>query len=94
MTTNSSARDAQAIWTAECAKCHGADGKGQTRTGRMRHLKDLTAPDVKAALKNEAMFETIRKGLKNEAGITLMKPIQYASDEEVKSLIQLIRGLK
>ena len=34
------AADVKENWDKECAKCHGADGKGQTRMGRQAGAKD------------------------------------------------------
>jgi cytochrome c553 len=52
------AADAKANWDKECAKCHGADGKGQTKMGKQSGAKDYSDPkvqaemdDVKAALR-------------------------------------------
>ena len=37
---SASAADAKANWDTICAKCHGADGKGQTKIGQMLGIKD------------------------------------------------------
>ena len=34
------AGDAKENWTKHCAKCHGADGKGQTKMGQQSGAKD------------------------------------------------------
>jgi len=40
-------------WEKHCQKCHGADGKGQTKMGRQSGVKDYTDPKVQAELKDE-----------------------------------------
>ena len=39
--------DATAIFKAKCAMCHGANGDGQTPTGKAMKVKDLRSADVK-----------------------------------------------
>ena len=41
-----SAADGKANWDSLCAKCHGADGKGQTKMGQKLGVKDLTDAEV------------------------------------------------
>jgi cytochrome c553 len=60
-----------------CAKCHGADGKGQTNIGRRLGVKDYTDPQVQAALKDEAVVKAIKEGLKDKDGKILMKPPRW-----------------
>ena len=38
--------DAAANWTESCAKCHGADGKGDTKMGKKLSIADLTADKI------------------------------------------------
>lgn len=88
------ADDAKGIWTAHCAMCHGADGKGQTKMGQRLGCKDFTDPKVQADLKDDAAFKALREGLKNSDGKTLMKPFDALSDDQIKSLIAYVRSLK
>ena len=37
-------------WDANCAKCHGPDGKGQTKVGKKLNLKDYTDAKVQAEM--------------------------------------------
>jgi cytochrome c553 len=96
---SASAADAKANWDAQCAKCHGADGKGQTKIGQMLHIKDFTDAKVQADLKDEDAVKTIKEGKKDADGKTLMKPFVTGadtplSDDEVKALVAYVRGLK
>src|SRR4051812_43578509 len=41
-TTAAIAAPAAENWENNCTKCHGADGKGQTKVGKKLNLKDYT----------------------------------------------------
>jgi len=91
---NVSAADAKANWDSLCAKCHGAEGKGDTKIGQKLGVKDLTDAKVQAELKDDAAAKGIKEGVKDADGKTLMKPFDTLSDDEVKALVQYVRGLK
>jgi mono/diheme cytochrome c family protein len=91
---NASAADAKANWESLCAKCHGAEGKGDTKMGQKLGAKDLTDAKVQAELKDDAAAKSIKEGMKDADGKTLMKPFDTLSDDEVKALVQYVRGLK
>ena len=57
------AADAKENWTKNCAKCHGEDGKGQTRMGKQAGAKDYTDAKVQEGLKEDAAFKVIKEGL-------------------------------
>ena len=88
------AGDAKLIYDKECAKCHGSDGKGQTKMGQKLGVKDYTDGKVQTALKDEAMAKAIKEGAKDKDGRSLMKPTEGVTDQDVKGLIALIRGFK
>ena len=88
------ADDAKDNWTTMCAKCHGADGKGQTKIGQRLGCKDFTDPKVQADIKDDAAFKALRNGLTSDDGKTLMKPFDALSDDQIKALIAYVRTLK
>ena len=88
------AADAKENWDTLCAKCHGAEGKGDTKMGQKLGCKDLTDAKVQADLKDDAATKAIKEGLKAEDGKTLMKAFDQLSDDEVKALVAYVRGLK
>ncbi|MGN6555292.1 MAG: c-type cytochrome [Verrucomicrobiota bacterium] len=88
------AADPKALYDDQCAKCHGADGKGQTKMGQKLGAKDYTDAKVQAELKDEAAFKVIKEGLKDKDGKTLMKPSEGLSDEDIKGLITYLRSFK
>ena len=90
----SPAADVQANWTKHCASCHGKDGKGQTKAGKMAGVKDQTDAQYQAGLKDDKIFAAIKDGLK-EDGKEKMKPFKdKLSDDEIKALIAHVRSLK
>ena len=86
--------DATALYEKHCVKCHGADGKGDTKAGKKVGAKDLTDAKLQAELKDEAAFKSIKAGLKDKDGKVQMKPIEGATDEEIKALVGYVRKFK
>jgi cytochrome c553 len=89
-----SAGDAKENWEKTCSKCHGADGKGQTKMGQKLGVRDYTDAKVQADLKDDAAFKAIKEGLKDKDDKTLMKPVEGLSDDEIKALVAQIRSFK
>ena len=88
------AADAKENWDNLCAKCHGAEGKGDTKMGQKLGCKDFTDAKVQADMKDDAAAKAIKEGLKSSEDKTLMKPFDSLSDDEVKALVAYVRGLK
>lgn len=88
------AADAKENWDTNCAKCHGAEGKGDTKMGQKLGVKDFTDAKVQEGFKDEEATKVIKEGKKDADGKTLMKPFDTLSDDEVKALVAYVRGLK
>jgi mono/diheme cytochrome c family protein len=88
------AEDGKTIYERDCAKCHGADGKGDTKMGKKTGAKDYSDAKVQDALKDDAAFKAIKEGLKDKEGKTLMKPSEGISDEEIKGVVAYLRTFK
>ena len=93
------AADAKENYDTLCAKCHGAEGKGDTKMGAKLGCKDFTDAKVQADIKDDAAAKAIKEGLKSDEGKTLMKPFVTGadtplSDAEVKALVAYVRTLK
>jgi mono/diheme cytochrome c family protein len=82
------------LYEKECAKCHGSDGKGDTKMGKKLGCKDYTDPKVKAEMKDAEAFKAIKEGLKDKNGRTLMKPLEGVSDGDIKALVAYMRSFK
>lgn len=87
------AADAKANYEKDCAKCHGADGKGNTKMGKKLGAKDYTDPKFQETLKDEKMFKVIKEGLK-EGDTTKMKPAEGLTDADIKALVAYMRDFK
>jgi len=87
-----SAADVKQNWEKHCLKCHGADGKGNTKMGKQSGVKDYTDPKVQAEMKEENALKIIKEGIV-EKGRKKMDP--YAdklTEQEMKELIAYIRA--
>ncbi len=91
---SSFAADAASNWKEQCAKCHGDDGKGETKMGRKLSIGDLTEAKIQEKFTDDQAFKAIKLGLTDSSGKTTMKAIENISDEEMKALIPFVRGLK
>jgi len=87
------AADGKESYEKNCAKCHGADGKGQTVMGKRLGAKDYTDPKVQEELKDEAAIKAIKEGVKDKSDKVLMKPSDM-SDDEAKALVAYMRTFK
>lgn len=88
------AGEAKENWDKHCAKCHGADGKGETEMGKKLGAKDYTDTEVQTEMKDDAAFKVIKEGQKDKDGKTVKKPAEGLSDEEIKALVQHARDFK
>ena len=91
-TTTANAADGKAVYSDNCAKCHGDDGKGATKMGAKLGAKDYSDAAVQAALTDDQAFKSIKEGMQKD-GKTLMKPSEL-SDADIKASIAYLRTLK
>ncbi len=87
------AADVKEVWDKQCAKCHGADGKGDTKMGKKLEVKDYTDAKVQAGLKDDEMIKIIKEG-KKDGDKTKMKGFADLSDADIKALLAHIRTFK
>jgi cytochrome c553 len=86
--------DSAALWGKNCKSCHGEDGKGDTKAGKMKHVKDLTNAEVRAGFDRARMLKSVADGMKDEAGKVLMKPYsEKLSAEEIAALTDYVFAL-
>ena len=88
------AADAATNWTDQCAKCHGADGKGETKMGKKLGIRDLSDAAVQAGFADDAIVKAVKEGIKDKEGKVTMKPIEGLADAEISALIPVVRSLK
>jgi mono/diheme cytochrome c family protein len=92
LTTNAYAADGKAVYSDNCAKCHGDDGKGATKMGTKLGARDYTDATVQASVSDDQAFKSIKEGLKKDDK-TLMKPSELG-DDDIKASIAYLRTLK
>ena len=93
-TLSTKGAEAKENWDTLCSKCHGADGKGDTKMGAKLGAKDFTDAKVQAEIKDDAAFKAIKDGLKSSDDKTLMKPFDTLTDDEIKALVAYVHSLK
>ena len=90
----SRAAEVKENWEKNCQKCHGADGKGQTKMGRQSGVKDYTDPKVQAEMKDDNAMKIIKEGIVEKDKKKMDPYKDKFTDEEIKALIAYIRGFK
>ena len=93
MVASASAADVKENWEKGCAKCHGPDGKGDTKMGKKLEIKDFTDAKYQDSLKDEAMLKAIKEGVKDGDKVR-MKAAEGLSDDEMKALVAYVRKFK
>jgi mono/diheme cytochrome c family protein len=93
--TSGLAAPAAENWENHCTKCHGADGKGQTKVGKKLKLKDYTDAKVQAEMTDADIVKYINEGVKDDAGKEKMKAYKgELSPEEINDLVAYVRKFK
>lgn len=76
---------AEATYKSKCAMCHGADGKGETPTGKAMKLKDLGSEDVQK-MSDADLTDLISKGKGKMPAAKTLTP------DQVKGLVTFVRS--
>jgi mono/diheme cytochrome c family protein len=85
---------APGTWTQNCAACHGDDGGGHTKAGRMLGAKDLADAAYQKTFTDDQALAAIKGGFKDASGTDKMKPFgDKLSDDDSKALVAYIRTL-
>jgi len=87
------ASDGKALFEANCAKCHGTDGKGTTKMGMKAGAKDLTDAKVQSSVTDDKIADAIKNGIK-EGDKLKMKGFPDLVGDDVKALVAYVRSLK
>jgi mono/diheme cytochrome c family protein len=92
--TISLAAPAAENWENSCAKCHGADGRGQTKVGKKLNLKDYTDAKVQADMKDADMTKAITDGVFADGKEKMKAFKDEFSADEIKDLVGYVRKFK
>ena len=94
LAVSATAADVKDNYEKQCAKCHGAEGKGDTKMGQKLGAKSFADAKVQAGFTDEKAFKSIKEGMK-EGDKTLMKAFgETLSDDEIKALVAHVRTFK
>ena len=81
-------------WENNCAKCHGADGKGETKVGKKLKVKDYTDAAVQAKLTDADLVKAITEGV-TEGDKEKMKSFKDTfTKDEIADLVAFVRKFK
>lgn len=82
-------------WAKNCAACHGSDGAGHTKAGRMAQVKDMTNPAYQKTFTDDQAANQIKNGLKDATGKEKMRAFgDKFSDDDIKVLVSYVRSLQ
>ncbi|MBI4626622.1 MAG: cytochrome c [Verrucomicrobia bacterium] len=81
-------------WENHCAKCHGADGKGQTKAGKKLKVKDYTDAKVQAEMKDEEIIKATAEGVFDKGKEKMKAYKDELSAAEIKEFVAYIRKFK
>jgi mono/diheme cytochrome c family protein len=88
------AADGKALYTKHCVKCHGADGKGETKMGKKMEAKDYSQAKSWEGLSDEKAIKSVVEGYKDKAGKEIMKPTEGVTADDAKAIIEYMKTLK
>ena len=77
------------VYADRCARCHGADGQGQTRLGEMIGPPDLSDPVFQGALSDARMIAAVTNG---RAGMPAFK--KKLSRQDIAAAVAYVRTLR
>jgi mono/diheme cytochrome c family protein len=92
LATNALAADGKAVYSDNCSKCHGDDGKGQSKMGQKVGARDYTDAKVQASFTDAEGVKAVKEGLKKDDK-ALMKPYDLP-DDDIKAVIAYMRAFK
>ncbi len=88
-----SASEPKEIFEKTCSKCHGLDGKGDTKMGKKLEIKDFTTAAFQGTFTDKQAASAIKEGIKDGDKIR-MKAYDDLSDAEITGLVAYVRALK
>jgi cbb3-type cytochrome c oxidase subunit III len=85
------AANSQEVFEANCASCHGADGKGRTPAGKKLRVKDLAV----SQLASSDIEKQIVNGTQDAKGNARMPEFKTKlSPDEIAALVAYVKTLR
>lgn len=81
------AADGAALYSADCAKCHGADGHADTAVGRAMKVPPLAVPKWAAADATDAFLAAFHENPKHKSVATKV------SDDDLRAINAFVQTL-
>lgn len=81
--------DAGAIFSSECATCHGKDGKAKTFKAKLNHARNLTDATWQTEVTDERLYNSIHNGKGKMPAFG-----KKLSDPQINALVAYVRTLK
>jgi len=82
------------LWKTKCASCHGADGKGNTETGKKLAIPDMTAASGQQKFTDAQMRTSITEGVRRPGKSEGMDPYKDKLEPaQIDLLIAYVRSL-
>ncbi len=88
------AASASESYASQCARCHGADGKGQTKMGKKLEVRDMTTEEYKKSLDDAKAVAALKNGITRDGKQIKKSYASEFSDAELKGLVDYVRTLK
>lgn len=81
--------DGPALFSSNCSRCHGTDGRGHTLLGRLYHVRDFTDAHWQAGVSDDDIYHTIS----NSPGRWSVMPAfkSKLSEDERRALVRVVR---
>ena len=76
------------LFKANCEKCHGPEGKGDTEEGKKKGARDLSSAKWQKTVSDDRMFHSILRGRDKMPSFS-----KVLSEEQIRQLIKEVRTL-
>ena len=80
---------AAALYSRNCASCHGRDGRAKTLKAKLNHARNLTDSEWQNRVSDERIFNSVMNGKGKMPGYG-----KKLSETEIDSLVNYVRSLK
>ena len=81
--------DAKQVYARSCARCHGADGRGETELGKSYGAPDLTDAAWQRKVSDKRLIASVTNGRENMPAFG-----KRLSQEEIAALVAYVRTFK